>query len=145
MSRVLDGWSVMLDSLAGETEIVTAPLLILLLLLRTVSSAPIRDSLTINGENSAKFGTVTVVSVLVYADPLILKVDMAGGLDANSGTHTNEMLTNRRVGSLVDSTRVSKNGAWAVCGTVQVTLIAIVNVDDIEIGSTGDEIENHDP
>jgi len=81
----------------------------------------------------------------VYADPWILKVDMAGGLDANSGTHTNEMLTNRRVGSLVDSTRVSKNGAWAVCGTVQVTLIAIVNVDDIEIGSTGDEIENHDP
>jgi len=63
MSRVLDGWSVMLDSLAGETEIVTAPLLILLLLLRTVSSAPIRDSLTINGENSAKFDTVTVVSV----------------------------------------------------------------------------------
>ena len=109
MSRVLDGWSVMLDWLAGETEIVTAPLLILLLLLRTVSSAPIRDSLTTNVENSAKFDTVTVVSVRVYADPWILKVDMAGGLDANSGTHTNEMLTNGRVGSLVDSTRVSTN------------------------------------
>ena len=60
----------------------------------------------------------------------------------------NEMLTNGRVGSLVDSTRVSTNVVELDGdngGGEHMTLIAIVNVDDIEIGSTGDEIENHDP
>jgi len=48
---------------------------------------------------------------------------------------------------LVDRTRVSTNGPWAVSGTVH----ANVMIDDgdprfkLEIGRDPDEIENHEP